>query len=74
MASAAPNYRNTRPLFYTDKASDSTEIGSIITTFKAIDGVYDNSKIPANGIYSRYNTQSGDAQTEINPEYQEGLR
>ena len=70
MVSSAPNYRNTRPLFYTDKGSDSMEIGSIMTTFKAIDNVYDKSYIPGNGTYARYITQSGDAQTETNPEYQ----
>ena len=70
MVSSAPQYRNTRPLYYTDKGCDSTEIGSIITSFKAIDNVYDNEYIPGNGLYKRYITQSGDAATEINPEYQ----
>ena len=70
MVSSAPQYRNTRPLYYTDKGCDSTEIGSIVTSFKAIDDVYDNEYIPGNGLYKRYITQSGDAATEINPEYQ----
>ena len=44
VASTPPSYRSNRPLYYTDKAADSANIGSIITTFKAIDDVYDNYK------------------------------
>ena len=69
MTSSAPNYRNTRQLYYSDKASDSTEIGTIVNSFKAIDDVYDNDFIP-NVVNKRYTVQSGDAQTEDNPEYQ----
>ena len=69
MTSSAPNYRNTRQLYYSDKASDSTEIGTIVNSFKAIDGVYDNKFIP-NIFNERYTVQSGDAQTEDNQEYQ----
>lgn len=69
MTSSAPNYRNTRQLYYSDKASDSTEIGTIINSFKAIDNVYDNEYIP-NNVNIPYTVQSGDAKTEENPEYQ----
>ena len=66
MVSTPPSYRSNRPLYYTDKAADSGNIGSIITTFKAIDDVYDNSYVP----FTPYVKQSGDANTETNPEYQ----
>ena len=44
----APNpvYRNIRKNFYTDKASDTTEIGTIISTMKAVTDVHDNSFVP----------------------------
>ena len=41
-----PNYRNIRKNFYTDKASDTTEIGTIISTMKAVTDIHDNSFIP----------------------------
>ena len=72
-----PTYRNIRPNYYSDKASDTTEIGTIITTLKADDAtVYDNSTVPlatpnwnqTTGQITR--TQSGDAQTETNPDFQ----
>ena len=72
-----PTYRNIRPNYYSDKASDTTEIGTIITTLKADHAtVYDNSTVPltpanwnqTTGQITR--TQSGDAQTETNPEFQ----
>jgi len=66
VASTPPSYRSNRPLYYTDKAADSANIGSIITTFKAIDDVYDNSYVP----FTPYVKQSGDANTDVNPEYQ----
>ena len=40
------SYRNTRPNFYSDKYADTTEIGTITTTFKATTAVYDNSLVP----------------------------
>ena len=52
MVASTPNYRSTRPLYY-DKGCDSVNIGSIITTFKAIDDVYDNSYIPFTGYKSK---------------------
>jgi len=65
-AIVAPTYRNTRRNFYSDKTSDTMEIGTIITTFKAIDNSYDNSYIP----FGPYKVQSGNAFTPVNPEYQ----
>ncbi len=70
-----PTYRNIRQNYYTDKASDTTEVGTIITTMKAVDGVHDNSKVPANPSYDFTTGQitretTGNAQTGINPEYQ----
>jgi len=66
VASTPPSYRSNRPLYYTDKAADSGNIGSIITTFKAIDDVYDNSYVP----FTPYVKQNGNANTGTNPEYQ----
>ncbi len=73
----APNpvYRNIRKNFYTDKASDTTEIGTIISTMKAVTDVHDNSFIPTTPSYNFTTGQitretAGNAQTGINPEYQ----
>ena len=60
------SYRNTRPNFYSDKYADTTEIGTITTTFKATTAVYDNSLVPL----TPYKTTSGNAQTGTNPEFQ----
>ena len=57
--SSPPTYRNTRTNFYTDKASDNSPVGSIISTFKAITGVYDNSYIPLDP----YNVLPGNSNT-----------
>ena len=70
-----PTYRNTRQNYYSDKASDTTEVGTIITTMKSVDNVHDNNFIPTTPSYNFTNGQitrltSGDSQTEINPEYQ----
>ena len=46
-----PTYRNTRANFYTDKASDTTEVGTIITTMKAVTNIHDNSFIPTTPSY-----------------------
>ena len=46
-----PTYRNIRQNYYTDKASDTTEVGTIITTMKAVDDVHDNSKVPTPPTY-----------------------
>ena len=72
---ANPTYRNIRQNYYTDKASDTTEVGTIITTMKAVDDVHDNSKVPTTPSYDFSTGQitretTGNAQTEINPEYQ----
>tara|TARA_B100001250_G_scaffold267932_1_gene231134 strand:- start:232 stop:4098 length:3867 start_codon:yes stop_codon:yes gene_type:complete len=64
--SSPPTYRNTRTNFYTDKASDNSPVGSIISTFKAITGVYDNSYIPLDP----YNVLPGNSNTPNNPEHQ----
>ena len=64
--SSPPTYRNTRPNFYTDKASDNSPVGSIISTFKAVTGVYDNSYIPLDP----YTVLPGTSNTSSNPEHQ----
>ena len=70
-----PTYRNIRKNFYTDKASDTTEIGTIISTMKAVTDIHDNSLIPTPPSYDFSTGQitreiTGNAQTAINPEYQ----
>ena len=71
-----PAYRNIRQNYYTDKASDTTEVGTIISTMKAVgNSVHDNTNIPTTPSYNFTNGQitretSGNSQTEINPEYQ----
>ena len=60
------SYRNTRPNFYSDKYTDTTEIGSIITTLKAVDDVYDNAYVPM----TPYTVSIGTANTDVNPEFQ----
>ena len=64
--SSPPTYRNTRTNFYTDKASDNSPVGSIISTFKAVTNVYDNSYIP----FDAYNVLPGNSNTPTNPEHQ----
>ncbi len=64
--SSPPTYRNTRTNYYTDKASDSNPVGSIISTFKSITGVYDNNYIPLNA----YNVVPGNSNVQDKPEYQ----
>ena len=70
-----PTYRNTRANFYTDKASDTTEVGTIINTMKAVTNIHDNSFIPTTPSYNFTTGQitretTGNAQTATNPEYQ----
>ena len=70
-----PTYRNTRANFYTDKASDTTEVGTIITTMKAVTNIHDNSFIPTTPSYDFSTGQitretAGNSQTTNNPEYQ----
>ena len=71
-----PAYRNIRQNYYTDKASDTTEVGTIISTMKAVgNSVHDNTKIPTTPSYNFTNGQitretTGNSQTELNPEYQ----
>ena len=64
--SSPPTYRNTRTNYYTDKASDNNPVGSIISTFKSITGVYDNNYIPLNA----YNVVPGNSNVQDKPEYQ----
>ena len=73
----APNpvYRNIRKNFYTDKASDTTEVGTVISTMKSVTDVHDNLLIPTTPSYDFSTGQitretTGNAQTAINPEYQ----
>jgi len=69
--STQPSYRNTRSNFYSDKFPDTTEVGSIITTFKASDtDVYDNQYVPSNGSTKAYINTSGNADCGTNPEFQ----
>lgn len=69
--STQPLYRNTRSNFYSDKFSDTTEVGSIITTFKASDtDVYDNQYVPGFGETKSYVNIAGNANCGTNPEYQ----
>ena len=70
-----PTYRNIRKNFYTDKSSDTTEVGTIISTMKAVTDVHDNSLVPTTPSYDFSTGQiiretAGNAQTDINPEYQ----
>ncbi len=61
------SYRNNRPNFYSDKYTDTNEIGAIITTLKADESsVYDNKFVPI----SRYTVSTGNADTGDNPEFQ----
>ena len=64
--SSPPTYRNTRPNYYTDKASDNSPVGAIINTFKATTDVYDNQYTPLNA----YTVTAGNANTQTNPEHQ----
>jgi len=64
--SSPPTYRNTRTNYYTDKASDNSPVGAIISTFKAVTNVYDNSYIPLDP----YNVLPGNSNTPNNPEHQ----
>tara|TARA_B100001173_G_scaffold166228_1_gene143733 strand:- start:1365 stop:5183 length:3819 start_codon:yes stop_codon:yes gene_type:complete len=66
MTVSPPTYRNTRPNFYTDKASDNSPVGAIINTFKATTDVYDNQYTPI----SAYAVTTGNANTQTNPEHQ----
>ena len=68
--STQPEYRNIRSNYYSDKSADTTEIGTIITTFKSIDNVYDNSYVPGFGATGSYQNTSGNADTPNNPDYQ----
>ena len=70
-----PNYRNIRKNFYTDKTSDTTEIGTIISTMKAVTDIHDNSFVPTPPSYDFSTGQitreiAGNADTAVNPEYQ----
>ena len=58
--SSPPSYRNTRTNYYTDKASDNNPVGSIISTFISITGVYDNNYIPLNA----YNVVPGNSNVQ----------
>ncbi len=64
--SSPPTYRNTRPNYYTDKASDNSPVGAIVNTFKATTDVYDNQYTPVNS----YTVTIGNANTQTNPEHQ----
>ena len=68
--STQPEYRNIRSNYYSDKSADTTEVGTIITTFKSIDNVYDNSYVPGFGVTGSYKNISGNADTPNNPDYQ----
>ena len=70
-----PTYRNIRKNFYTDKSSDTTEVGTIISTMKAVTDIHDNSFVPTTPSYDFSTGQItretvGNANTASNPEYQ----
>ena len=70
-----PTYRNIRKNFYTDKSSDTTEVGTIISTMKAVTDIHDNSFVPTTPSYDFSTGQItretvGNANTADNPEYQ----
>jgi len=75
MPAQNPVYRNKRPNYYQEIGPDSVTVGTIINVFKAkaAKNSYDSSLVPAstpvNGI-TAYQNISGDAQPEINPDYQ----
>ena len=68
-----PTYRNIRKNFYTDKSSDTTEVGTIISTMKAVTDIHDNSFVPTTPSYDFSTGQItretvGNANTADNPE------
>ena len=74
MVAINPKYRNTRELFYTDKHPDSQGIGTILQVLKSTTDSFDHDFIPAlvpnSGGSVKYDEISGDAEPELNPEYQ----
>ena len=74
MVSSNPNYRNTRELYYTDKQTDSQSIGTIVQVLKSTTNSFDHSSIPTlvenSGGSTAYDEVAGDAEPELNPEYQ----
>ena len=74
MPATNPGYRNNRSNFYTDKAPDSLNIGSVIqvlksTSTKAFDANFIPAASPINGTNS-YKNDSGDANLSDNPDFQ----
>ena len=69
-----PKYRNTRENYYTDKQADSQSIGTIVQVLKSTDDSYDHQYVPSllpnSGGSTKYDEVTGDAEPEINPEYQ----
>ena len=74
MVSSNPSYRNTRELYYTDKQTDSQSIGTIVQVLKSTTNSFDHSSIPTlvenSGGSTAYDEVAGDAEPELNPEYQ----
>ena len=74
MVTSNPKYRNTRDNYYTDKHPDSQSIGTIVQVLKSTENSFDHSSIPSlvpnSGGSTKYDEIAGDAEPEINPEYQ----
>ena len=73
MVDTNPRYRNNRVGFYSDKTSDTLEIGTIIEVLKSDQNSFEHTKIPTNiplnGV-TAYENINGNAITEVNPEFQ----
>ena len=69
-----PKYRNTRENYYSAKQPDSQSIGTIVQVLKSTDYSYDHQYVPSllpnSGGSTKYDEVTGDAEPEINPEYQ----
>lgn len=69
-----PTYRNNRQTFYTEKASDTLSVGTVIQVLKSDQNSFEHNfvptNVPNNGGSTKYRVITGDAQVEINPENQ----
>jgi hypothetical protein len=73
MVDINPSYRNRRKNFYVDKGPDFMSIGSVVQVLKSVQNSYDHSFIPTvvpQSGTTAYDTQTGTAQPQNNPEYQ----
>ena len=69
-----PSYRNNRQTFYTEKASDTLSVGTVIQVLKSDQNSFEHNfvptNVPNNGGSTKYGVITGDGQVEINPENQ----